>query len=356
MEPVRRCPAAGGTAAKPEDVAAILELPLERVLELIADLERDGTLPLQFSDRESSLRMSDPCEPSSGVSERVEVYSASNSLADRVRRRLAHLTNRRLVRLSFDRPTLSLAFDDVPATAALAGAPLLERAGVRGTFYISAGLCDRESHMGRFAGAAEVRTLVAAGHEVGCHTYSHLDCGRARTRTIEADVTRNRKALAKWGLEAETFAYPYGEISGAAKRILATHFAGMRSVCPGVVAGEADLNALPAVGLEGPEGEARSVHWMEAASRRCAWLILFSHDVREAPSRYGCTPEALSRLLSRARTQGFEILPVREALAKGALASSSSPSPIGRVDPKRSWVHGAGQRVWTGVKCLTFCD
>jgi peptidoglycan/xylan/chitin deacetylase (PgdA/CDA1 family) len=51
---------------------------------------------------------------------------------------------------------------------------------------------------------------------------------------------------------------------------------------------------------------------MEAARRRNAWLILFTHDVRETPSPWGCTPAAFERLIDRAVADGFEVVTVAE--------------------------------------------
>jgi hypothetical protein len=46
-----------------------------------------------------------------------------------------------------------------------------------------------------------------------------------------------------------------------------------------------------------------------------AWLILYTHDVRETPSPWGCTPDALDRLIDHARTAGCDIRAVGEVLA-----------------------------------------
>src|SRR5690606_35034560 len=98
-------------------------------------------------------------------------------------------------------------------------ADILERHGVRGTYFISAGLMGNESHLGHYAGAEPLRKLAQAGHEIACHTYSHLDCGRANGQTIHADIERNQAALKDLGLPASTtFAYPYGDVSPQAKK------------------------------------------------------------------------------------------------------------------------------------------
>ncbi len=254
------------------------------------------------------------------------VYSPTETVLDKVRRKASRFVARRPQRLSFDRPVVSFAFDDAPVSAVTEGAAILEAAGARGTFYISAGLGGRESPMGPYAQAADAGRLAAAGHEIGCHTFSHLDCGRAASAAMTADVQRNLEALSTLGLSPSTFAYPYGEISPRAKRTLGPRYRALRTVRPGMIAGEADLNGLPAVGIEGPQGEARARAWLDKAKAANGWVILFTHDVRPEPSPWGCTPGALDRLVRGAIADGFTVAPVDEALSLGLAGQAPASS------------------------------
>ena len=249
-------------------------------------------------------------------------YQPDRTLKGKLRRRAMRLMARRPARRGPDRPLLSVTFDDIPASAAEAGAALLEARGLRGGFYISAGLAGREGPMGRYAEGAAVRDLAARGHEIGCHTFSHLDCGRAGRAAVEADVAANGEALRAWGApQPATFAYPYGDVAWAAKRALRDRFALLRTVQAGLVRRGGDLAQAPAVGVEGPDGEAVARRWLRRAAAERAWLILFTHDVAETPSPWGCTPAALSRLLDEALGAGFEVVtPAEGARLLGASA------------------------------------
>lgn len=241
-------------------------------------------------------------------------YRADPSLKGKLRRRLAALAHRRPARLNLRRPTLSLTFDDVPASAATDGARVLETAGVRGTWYLCAGLFGREGHMGRFAAAAEVADLAAAGHELACHTYDHVDCHRTKDAALRADTARNVAALRALGGTADHFAFPYGELSARTKATLAPGYGSLRTVRAGLVNEGSDLNQLPAVGIEGPEGEAVARDWIDRAVAADAWVILYTHDVRDAPSPWGCTPGALARLIAHAQGAGCDIRTVGQVL------------------------------------------
>lgn len=245
----------------------------------------------------------------------MQPYAADPSLKGKLRRRYARLTHRRPARLTLDRPVVSFTFDDVPESAVHEGAPVLEAEGVRGTWYLCAGLFGNDGHMGRFADAGDARRLASAGHEIACHTRDHIDCHRADDDRLLADVQANVAALRELGGSAAHFAFPYGEVGPRAKRLLGPRYGSLRGVHAGLVHDGGDRNQLPAVGIEGEDGEARARGWIDRAVAGKAWLILFTHDVRANPSPWGCTPGALARLVQYAKGQGCDIRTVGEVLA-----------------------------------------
>jgi peptidoglycan/xylan/chitin deacetylase (PgdA/CDA1 family) len=242
----------------------------------------------------------------------MDAYSADRSLKGKLRRRIARLQGRRAAP-ACPGPMVSISFDDAPVSTATRGAEILEARGLKGTWFISMGLAGQDGPMGPNADAAELRALMDAGHEIGCHTFSHLDCGQAPAGVAVGDVERNRQALQALGApEPVSFAYPYGDVSAPAKAALGERFGLLRALHHGLVAEGSDLNQAPAVGIEGPGGEATARHWLNRALARRAWLILYTHDVREDPSPFGCTPGALERLLGEAIAGGAQVVTVAE--------------------------------------------
>ncbi|MCY1648427.1 oligosaccharide deacetylase HfsH [Caulobacter sp. SL161] len=245
--------------------------------------------------------------------EKVDAYEPDRSLKGKLRRRLIRLAHRRPAKVALERPMVSFSFDDAPATACEAGAGALEARGLRGTYYFAAGLTGRDGPMGRYATGEDARRLHEAGHEIACHTYSHLDCGQSsRTETL-ADVDRNAESLAAWGAgDPVSFAYPYGDVAAPAKTALSGRFKTLRALHHGLITDGVDLNQTPAVGIEGEDGEVVAKAWLDKAKARKAWLILYTHDVAEQPSQWGCTTEALERLIDRALADGFDVVTVAE--------------------------------------------
>jgi peptidoglycan/xylan/chitin deacetylase (PgdA/CDA1 family) len=250
-------------------------------------------------------------------------YSADRSLFGKLRRRIARAVTTKPAHLEgLSRPQLTISFDDAPVSAAENGAAILGRYGARGTYFISAGLCGQDSHLGRYTTPEEIKALGVMGHEIACHTFSHLDCGRAPAHEIEADIERNQTALWELGLlRSETFAYPYGDVSPAGKRVLDGRYLAARALHHGLVTSGSDLNQAPAVGIEGAMGEQTAYEWMiRAAQTPSSWLILYTHDVRENPSDWGCTPAVLDRIMARVREMRFDIV----TFAEGARMAQGS--------------------------------
>lgn len=243
----------------------------------------------------------------------MEVYAPDLSLKGKLRRRAVRLVARKPAPAAPERPMVSFCFDDAPVTATRAGAAVLESRGMCGVYYFSAGLAGADGPMGRFAGPEDAVRLARSGHEIGCHTYSHLDCGQAGGRQVAAEIDRNAEALKSWGLPpAASFAYPYGDVSAPAKRALAGRFRTLRALHHGVVTKGSDLNQMPAVGIEGVDGEATAARWLNEAKAKNAWLILYTHDVGDDATAWGCTPGALERLTAMAANGGFDVVTVAE--------------------------------------------
>ena len=119
-----------------------------------------------------------------------------------------------------------------------------------------------------------------------------------------------------------SYAYPYGEASPRAKLAMGRRFASARGIRPGVNAGRIDLAQLRAVPLEHrrwrPEEIAAAV---ERATASNGWLVLFTHDVCDAPSPFGCTPAMLEAVLQMLTEAAIPVVPVKSAMAEAVFGA-----------------------------------
>jgi peptidoglycan/xylan/chitin deacetylase (PgdA/CDA1 family) len=242
-----------------------------------------------------------------------------SALKARVSNRLSRHFLATPLTLSGMEPMVSFTFDDIPDSAAKVGAPMLEEAGGRGTFYVAGGLLSQWSGHWNGADADDIVGLHAGGHEIACHTFSHR-----RTSDLDADgmaeeIELNRRFIE--GLDSsirlQNFAYPYGIASLTRKGQLAGTFRSSRGILPGVNHGQIDLQFLRATPLVNQHLDEDGIERAyDEALETGGWLIFYGHDVTARPSPYGCTPKLMRRALDAAVQRKLPIVSVAEALRR----------------------------------------
>jgi peptidoglycan/xylan/chitin deacetylase (PgdA/CDA1 family) len=238
-------------------------------------------------------------------------------LAGKLTRLLARNVPTKKLTMRNTRPLVSFTFDDAAATACTIGAGLLEQIHARGTFYISGEKCGKPSPTGRLATMEQLKTLHAAGHEIACHTFSHMPVVGISRQALASDLDRNRLFLQSilGDSPISNFAYPYGDISFATKRYLARRYDSCRALTPGVNADVADLGVLKSNALEQATiGRQGVSHLITETVRRNGWLLFATHDVNDAPTRYGVRPDLLAFAMRSALAAGCRLVTVAQAL------------------------------------------
>ena len=98
---------------------------------------------------------------------------------------------------------VSLTFDDGPGRGTEEILRLLDRHGARATFFMVGSQAERHPHVARW--------IVSAGHEVGSHTFSHLDHYEVAPHEAVSDMVAGAEAIAGVvGFEPQLYRAPYG--------------------------------------------------------------------------------------------------------------------------------------------------
>lgn len=249
-----------------------------------------------------------------------------------VLRKLARHSRSKSFTMRNNAPLVSFTFDDVPASAYTNGAAILERHGLRGTFYIATGLLGEADRHWRVIDRAQVRALYDQGHEIGCHTFSHIGVDRLDARELDAECRRNGDALHELcaGIEITNFCYPFGHVSLPRKWQLKRRFDSCRGIYEGVNAGIVDLALLRVIELYDrtltPEKLGRV---LRETRERNGWLVFYSHDVADTPSWIGCSPQLLRETIAAVQAEDMQCLTVRDALAAIGYAGNASQETTG---------------------------
>lgn len=242
---------------------------------------------------------------------------ASSRLGNWYRRRISASFGRRQAELKPALPTISFTFDDFPKSALRMGGAVLQRYGVTGTYYASLGMMNQDSPVGPVFSASDLECLLAAGHELGCHTFSHCDAWVVTAEEFERSILDNGAALGKLipGSRFETQAYPFGRCTPSAKHTAQKYFRCCRGGGQMFNGGPTDLNNLQAFFLEQSRDNPAAVKAMIDQNRLASgWLIFATHDICESPSRFGCTPQFFEEIVRHSVQTGARVLPVAKAL------------------------------------------
>lgn len=100
-----------------------------------------------------------------------------------------------------------ISFDDTRADHFLAAAPLLEKYGFRGVFYIMAVSIGKSGYMTK----TQIKELSDRGHAIGHHTWDHQDLRKIPADQWKIQIEKPKVSLEEiTGKKVTSLAYPFG--------------------------------------------------------------------------------------------------------------------------------------------------
>ncbi|MDQ3024272.1 MAG: polysaccharide deacetylase family protein [bacterium] len=197
----------------------------------------------------------------------------------------------------------ALTFDDGPdAVYTPKVAAILKRYGVTATFFVVGQ---------RVAGRPDdVRSLVAAGHEIANHSWSHADFTQLSTAGREREIERCQQQLEGLGIKPRWFRPPYGAFNSSVLKCVKG--AGLKPVLWSV---DPQDWMLP--------GSAKITSRVLEGSGNGAVILLHSTNAQ--------TVEALPQIIERLQKRGFTFLTMSQweqaAMGKQVPVSSNGEPP-----------------------------
>ncbi len=256
-----------------------------------------------------------------------------NTFQGRIRRVLG--CTRRHIVASFQRreyslpdrgPIVSFTFDDFPRSALEIGGEILKSYGGLGTYYAAMGLMGCIGEFGEYFCREDLKKLLADGHELGSHTYSHLSCQTTPLKAFQSDARKGREAIINFSCRSEPhqFAYPFGHITVRAKGRIGSQMNSCRSTIKGVNVSPVDVHMLLANCLYNGITDFGSMDQLfRLSDRQGGWLIFYTHDISDNPSPFGCKPGQFESVVRSAIRARAKILSVGSALGS---ASTNRPA------------------------------
>lgn len=91
---------------------------------------------------------------------------------------------------------VALSFDDGPWEHTSDLLDILDREDVRATFFVCGGNMDEDQQLTGYGHPQLLRRMLAAGHQIGTHTWAHRDLGSLSRDKVIREMLLNEQALA----------------------------------------------------------------------------------------------------------------------------------------------------------------
>jgi peptidoglycan/xylan/chitin deacetylase (PgdA/CDA1 family) len=235
-------------------------------------------------------------------------------------RKRARVFQRNIYNLRNPGAIISFTFDDFPRTAYLAGGEILRKYNFKGTYFASLGLMGKESPVGTLFYDVDLINLMNDGHEIGCHTYDHVDASEGDASRFEDSILKNQSALSQLlpGLYFKTLAYPKNNPHPKIKKLAGGYFKCCRGGGQAHNSHRVDVNMLKSVFIDFKNRDdiiaLRTL--IDINEKEKGWLIFSTHDICDSPSSFGCTPALFHDIVTYVADSGASVLTVFDVYSK----------------------------------------
>jgi peptidoglycan/xylan/chitin deacetylase (PgdA/CDA1 family) len=106
-----------------------------------------------------------------------------------------------------DNKVVILNFDDSRKSQFTNAKPILDKYGFKATFYV---VCTYIGAKEGYMNWQEVETLHREGHDIASHGVHHIHLDKLPKKDIEFELSGSKKCLQDHGINAKSFAYPFG--------------------------------------------------------------------------------------------------------------------------------------------------
>lgn len=207
----------------------------------------------------------------------------------------------RVSRVSVSDKVVALTFDDGPHGGLTPRVlDILGRYNAKGTFFV----------LGKNAKSnpALLRRMVSSGHEVGSHTWNHMNMSRNSRGMIEADLIRTNEAIVSaCGVTPRVMRPPYGAGNASLASWVKERFGST------TVLWDVDTNDWRKPGVQTVIN--RAVNGARPGS------IILVHDIHKS------TVDAVEGIVKGLQARGFRLVTVSELMNKGR-SYARKPAPV----------------------------
>jgi peptidoglycan/xylan/chitin deacetylase (PgdA/CDA1 family) len=211
---------------------------------------------------------------------------------------------------------VSFSFDDSWASQYTNALPILQTAGLKGTFYLTTE--PIQEAWDEFMTPNQVKDIGRKGHEIAGHTITHVDLTTVGQTRINREIKNSKTYLQTLiGQTVVSFAYPYGALSNTTKNLLKqAGYTSARGVdyeaLNTATTDKYDLKSL-CIETSNPISEIKAE--IDKAKANKQWFILCIHEVKNGGDQYTMTPAKLQEIVDYVKSTGIKAVTVKEGRA-----------------------------------------
>jgi peptidoglycan/xylan/chitin deacetylase (PgdA/CDA1 family) len=197
-----------------------------------------------------------------------------------------------------------ITFDDSYIDEWFAHRELFNAYNIKAVFFIS------RPHQLSQEQIAQLKILVADGHEIGCHGMNHIKVSEEnQEQYIETEIKPALQLLSEYGFTVSSFAYPFGASTTYLDSMLTNYFTFIRkanynyldtliSVYPEIFTQKAKYCVTDAMGFDGNYNISMDnlENAILKAKRTDSYLVLYAHAINNSGDNYSTTPQYLEEL------------------------------------------------------------
>jgi peptidoglycan/xylan/chitin deacetylase (PgdA/CDA1 family) len=217
----------------------------------------------------------------------------------------------------FERPMVSITFDDGWRSAYQQGAAVLDEFNYKSTYYINPSVVDTDN----FFTSMQIEDLRRRGFELAAHGYNHLDMTTLDDNQLKFQTEGARRYIVQKTNKSDiNYASPYGKSDAEVQWYARNNYRSIRGTDSGFNTRQNfdpyNLRVLY-IGNKTPLSEIQRA--IEQAKADKAWLILTYHRIEEPNAKTGDSnvivrPEMFRKQLKTIQDSGLMVKTVADAL------------------------------------------
>lgn len=177
---------------------------------------------------------------------------------------------------------VSITFDDGFKSQVKNALPILQKYGLRATFYIVPSFLNTPRYMDWW----DIKHLDATGQEIANHTLSHPDLTKIYSSQVIYQIKTSQNILKLHGYNAVSFAPPFGSVNSEVQKEISRYFVSSRAAWKlgGVAINDGnhlDRYNLTAIALNENSNFKQVKNLISKADRYNKFLIFMLHNVQD---------------------------------------------------------------------------